>query len=179
MLGFDPEPSLTIVVFWAERLFRTHPPSKAAAPPERGTRQNEFPLGHFTGAPSEKLPRPADHCRTNSRRVTLRETLREAAWARGTRQNQFFLGHFTGAPSEKLPRNAEHCRTNSPRVILRETLREAAPERGTRHNSKESEFLIDPRGAHRGTRNGGLDMGPPLPLNKFSPKVKSLSIVKS
>ena len=86
-LAFDPEPSLTIVVFWAERLFRTHPPSKAAAPPGRGTRQNEFPLGHFTGAPSEKLPQNAEHCRTNSPRVILRETLREAAPERGTRHN--------------------------------------------------------------------------------------------
>ena len=87
VLGFDPEPSLTIVVFWAERFFRTHPPSKAAALPGRGTRQNEFPLGHFTGAPSEKLPRNAEHCRTNSPRLILRETLREAAPERGTRHN--------------------------------------------------------------------------------------------
>ena len=79
MLAFDPEPSLTIVVFWAERLFRTHPPSKAAALPERETQQNEIPLGHFTGKPSEKLTRNVEHCRTNSPRLILRETLREAA----------------------------------------------------------------------------------------------------
>ena len=85
--AFDPEPSLTIVVFWAECLFRAHPPSKAAAPPGRGTRQNEFPLGHLTGAPSEKLPRNAELCRTNSPGGILRETLREAAPERRTRHN--------------------------------------------------------------------------------------------
>ena len=51
MLGFDPEPSLTIVVFWTERLFRTHPPSKAAAPPERRSGPSAHP--EYTVAPSQ------------------------------------------------------------------------------------------------------------------------------
>ena len=32
---FNPEPSLTSEAFWAERIFPTHPPSEASAPPER------------------------------------------------------------------------------------------------------------------------------------------------
>ena len=36
-LAFDPEPSSTILVFWAEHLFSTHPPSEASAPPEHRT----------------------------------------------------------------------------------------------------------------------------------------------
>ena len=51
MLAFNPEPSLTIVAFWAERVFRTHPPCKASAPPERRADPNASP--EFKVVPSQ------------------------------------------------------------------------------------------------------------------------------
>ena len=79
-LAFHPEPSLTIVVFRAERFFSNPPTLQGLG--SSGTRNTteRIPLGSFYG-----------------------NTLREAAPERRTLQNEFPLGHFTGNPPRSCP----------------------------------------------------------------------------